>query len=210
MIKDDYPLFPLDLIVYPGERLNLHIFEPRYQQLIRDALVGNKRFGIPSYLYKTVEWGTEVIIEEVAKEYADGRMDIKTRGTQIMQILDFYNPMEGKLYAAGRVKFQALDEAKDPILLAKIVEKVERLLHSMDMGASFANLKKSTSYDLAHHVGFKREQEYQLLQIQSELDRLQYIHDHLELILPILEDLENTKKRIKMNGHFKNFDPLNY
>jgi ATP-dependent Lon protease len=44
------PLFPLNLVVFPHEKLNLHIFEPRYRQLVRDCLEQNLTFGIPPFL----------------------------------------------------------------------------------------------------------------------------------------------------------------
>lgn len=46
------PIFPLGVVVYPDEQLNLHIFEPRYKQLIRDCIAENKPFGIPAVIEK--------------------------------------------------------------------------------------------------------------------------------------------------------------
>src|SRR5690606_37970950 len=97
------PLFPLNLVAYPGESLNLHIFEPRYKQLIGDCLQSQANFGIPSFVHNKIEFGTEVLIDKVVKEYEDGRMDIKTIGTAIFKVENFINPLEGKLYAGGEV-----------------------------------------------------------------------------------------------------------
>ena len=75
------PIFPLSIVVYPGERLNLHIFEPRYKQLIKECFDGNKPFGIPSVMDEKInEMGTLVQVKEITKEYEDGKMDIKTDG----------------------------------------------------------------------------------------------------------------------------------
>ena len=64
------PIFPLNLVVYPGEKLNLHIFEPRYKQLIRECHANGKPFGIPAVLDNQVkEMGTLVQIREIVKEY---------------------------------------------------------------------------------------------------------------------------------------------
>ena len=55
------PIFPLGIVVYPGEQVNLHIFEPRYKQLINDCFVTKKPFGIPAVLDNNVsEMGTLV------------------------------------------------------------------------------------------------------------------------------------------------------
>ena len=75
------PLFPLEIVVFPEEKLNLHIFEPRYRQLIKECEAEGLEFGIPYYQKDTVlTYGTTVTLEEIAKTYPDGRMDIRTRG----------------------------------------------------------------------------------------------------------------------------------
>ena len=93
-MSDEIGLFPLNLVVFPGERLNLHIFEPRYKQLIKDCLESGSTFGIPSYVLNKTEFGTEVQIEEVTKTYSDGRMDIKTIGISVIEVLDFEKSLE--------------------------------------------------------------------------------------------------------------------
>jgi len=75
------PIFPLNIVVYPGENLNLHIFEPRYIQLIKDCLAENKPFGIPSVQKTGIsELGTTVKILSIENEKENGEMDIKTIG----------------------------------------------------------------------------------------------------------------------------------
>ena len=84
------PLFPLNIVVYPGEHLNLHIFEPRYKQLIMECHVAKKQFGIPAVIEnKMQEYGSVVEIIEVSKIYDNGEMDIKTRAL-FMQLSDFF------------------------------------------------------------------------------------------------------------------------
>jgi Lon protease-like protein len=58
------PIFPLALVVFPGEALNLHIFEPRYKELVNECHAGGKPFGIPAVIENKVsELGTLVEIE---------------------------------------------------------------------------------------------------------------------------------------------------
>ena len=57
------PLFPLNIVAFPGEDLKLHIFEPRYIQLVNDAIADSGKFGIPSYVTKKIDFGTEVEID---------------------------------------------------------------------------------------------------------------------------------------------------
>src|ERR1700722_19507624 len=98
------PIFPLDLVVYPGQLLNLHIFEPRYKQLINECKAGKKTFGIPS-VFKDVlnEYGTEMELLEVSKVYPGGEMDIKTRGIKVFRIMEVLREVPQKLYSAAVV-----------------------------------------------------------------------------------------------------------
>ncbi|HEY0108163.1 MAG TPA: LON peptidase substrate-binding domain-containing protein, partial [Fibrella sp.] len=78
-MDDLIPLFPLSLVVYPGEDLNLHIFEPRYRQLVSECIEEEKTFGIPAFIEnKLPGYGTEVHVTTLHKRYDDGRMDVKT------------------------------------------------------------------------------------------------------------------------------------
>jgi len=79
----EIPLFPLNIVAFPGEEINLHIFEPRYKQLINDCLDNKTTFGIPSYVKSKIDLGTETEICSITKKYPDGRMDIKTRGVKV-------------------------------------------------------------------------------------------------------------------------------
>lgn len=80
------------MVVYPGEKLNLHIFEPRYQQLITECYAETKPFGIPVVLDKNVaEMGTLIEITEIAEIYQDGKMDIRARGLRVFRVLEIDN-----------------------------------------------------------------------------------------------------------------------
>ncbi len=91
MMTDFLPLFPLQLVVFPGEKLNLHIFEPRYKQLIREVEQNGTTFGIPSYIDgKVMDVGTEIRLISVEKRYEDGQMDIRTEGMGLFRIIELY------------------------------------------------------------------------------------------------------------------------
>ena len=65
-------------------------------------------------------------------------------------------------------------------------------------------------YSLVHKIGLSIEQEYQLLQMPKESERLKFINSHLMATIAVLEEVNRTKGAIKMNGDFKNFDPLDF
>lgn len=205
------PLFPLNLVVFPHEDLNLHIFEPRYRQLINECLDEKKTFGIPSFVNnKLLGYGTEVEVKLLSKRYGDGRMDIKTKGLRIFRIVDFQNPTKDKLYAGGEVVFienEDLSEVINPYLLS-LVEKLYRLLK---VKVDYEKPEYMPfSYRIAHKIGISMQEEYEILTTSSEKLRQEILTDHLERIIPVVTEVERTKERIAMNGHFKELDPLNF
>ena len=71
-------------------------------------------------------------------------------------------------------------------------------------------LDKFHSHVLVHKIGLSFDQEYELLQISKESERLIYIKNHLVTTIAVLEEVNRTKQTIKLNGDFKNFDPLDF
>lgn len=211
MMSSLLPLFPLNLVVFPQEKLNLHIFEPRYKQLINDSLHNNTTFGIPAFIDNTIHSiGTEVRIVEVVNRYDDGRMDICTEGLRIFEIQQLYNPMEGKLYAGADIRF--LETKEDSILTERIllVELVSRLFDLLDVKQHVPIEATFITYLVGHYVGLTVKQEYYLLSTLSERERINFLLDHLNKVIPIVQEAEKTKQRIRMNGHFKHLNPLTF
>jgi Lon protease-like protein len=206
------PLFPLNLVVYPNEKLNLHIFEPRYRQLISECVADRSSFGIPAYINDKLEsYGTEMEVLAVKKLYEDGRMDIETMGLRVFRILDFTNPVPDKLYAGGNVALVDNSSYAPEDLVSQLLEQVQQLYSLLQLKVQFTVLSDQyLSYELAHKIGLSIEQEYELLTIPSEPERQQYLLNHLKQTIPVVAQLERTKERIRMNGHFRHFDPLTF
>ncbi len=201
------PVFPLNIVVYPGERLNLHIFEPRYVQMIRERIADKKPFGIPSVINNVAnELGTVMEITEVVKEYDNGEMDIRTRGIKVFRILEHITNIPDKLYSGAIVNYPENTTFTDGSGISKLItDEVKRLYALFNAEEKFPKLtEESVSYDIAHFVGFTREQEYELLGLFTEVHRLEYIRRHLNALLPVIKELELMKARIQMNGHFRN------
>lgn len=201
------PIFPLDIIVYPGEPLNLHIFEPRYKQLIKECIEEKKPFGIPSVFKDTInEFGTLIEVVEVVKQYENGEMDIRTKGISIFRVLEVVKSIPDKLYQGAIVTYpDNIVDRGDTAISAKIIEEVKRLYSLLDVAEKFP-LHGATviSYEIAHYMGLSKEQEYELLCIFTEIQRLEYIRRHLNKIIPMVKELERMKARVQMNGHFRN------
>lgn len=203
------PIFPLDVVVYPGEPLNLHIFEPRYKQLINECMRERKAFGIPVVLDKdrgVREYGTSIEILELVKEYDNGEMDVRTRGLNVFRILEVVKEIPDKLYSGAIVSYpQNFMASGDSNLANNVFSEVKRLYALMSLSEKFPEQKKPmVSYEIAHQVGLTKEQEYELLSIFTEIQRLEYLRRHLDNMTKVVQELEKAKERIQLNGHFKN------
>ncbi len=206
------PIFPLGLVVYPGESLHLHIFEPRYKQLISECFENKKPFGIPAVINNRVsEMGTLVQVTEISKLYEDGKMDIKTEGLAVFKILEVIKDLPEKLYSGAIVTYPVNTTKGSTSLMKKIITGI-RLIHK-SLGVSKDFHKKDeelVSYDVAHHAGLSIEDEYQLLEFLSELHRQEFLKRHLAKVLPVMQEMDHLRGKIKLNGHFINLEGFNF
>lgn len=205
------PLFPLSLVAFPGEILNLHIFEPRYRQLIGECVANKTTFGIPTYMNNNLPgFGTEMEVLEVVTRHDNGSMDIRTRGLRVFQLRDFDNPVPGKLYAGGTV-FRFPVPEQYPYVMPELVALVERLYRVFDTDLKASpHAAQPYSYQIGHGVGLPTEGEYELLSLETETERQGYLLEHLQEVMPVVENMERTKERIRMNGHFREFGALDF
>jgi uncharacterized protein len=200
------PIFPLGIVVYPGEDLNLHIFESRYKELINDCKAGKKIFGIPSVINNKVsEMGTLVELTEITQVYDNGEMDIKTKGVKVFRILEVIRAVPDKLYSGAIVNYPDNEEKGNRILLQTVIAAIRKLHGILKVVKQFKKPDEALcSYDIAHHAGMSLEEEYELLQLLHEVQRAEYLKQHVLKVLPVVTEMEVLKSRIKLNGHFKN------
>jgi uncharacterized protein len=199
------PIFPLGIVVYPGEDLNLHIFEPRYRQLISECQTLKKTFGIPVVIEnKMQEYGSVVEIKELYKLYDNGKMDIKTRGVKVFRMLEVIQNVPDKLYSGAIVNYPQNYETGNPDVMNKIMIGIHNLHQLLKVNKDFHKEEgELTSYDVAHHLGMSLEEEYELLILPDERQRQEYLKRHLAKVIPMLKGMEELKEKIKGNGHFK-------
>ncbi len=200
------PIFPLGIVVYPGEELNLHIFEPRYKQLITDCRENKKPFGIPAVIEnKMNDMGTLVELMEITKEYDNGEMDIKTRGVMVFRILETVKSVPDKLYSGAIVNYPDNFKNGSGNLMKTVIAGIRKLHAILKVNKNFPSAEEDIqSYEVAHHAGLSLSEEYELLELMHELQRQEYLKQHLQKVLPVVTEMETLKDRIQLNGHFKN------
>ena len=206
------PLFPLAIVVYPGEELNLHIFEPRYKQLINDCNTAKKPFGIPPVINKQVsETGTLVEITEISKLYDNGEMDIKTKGTAVFKILEKIQELPDKLYHGAIVTYPQISYNGNATLMKKVLQGIRELHVFLNISKDFKKSDEELrSFDIAHHAGMALEDEYKILEFEQEVYRQEFIKRHLVKILAVMVQMDLLKNKIKLNGHFKNLEGFSF
>jgi uncharacterized protein len=200
------PIFPLGIVVYPGEDLNLHIFEPRYIELIQECSKNGKQFGIPAVINNKVnEMGTLMQLVEISKVHDNGEMDIKTRGIKVFRILEVVKDIPDKLYSGAIVNYPDNQEQGNRALMTSVIKAIRELHVLLKVNKDFKKPDEELwSYDVAHHAGLSLEEEYELLGLLHELQRQEYLKRHIVKVLPLLGEMEALKERVKLNGHFKN------
>ncbi len=206
------PVFPLPLVLFPEEELPLHIFEDRYREMIRYCREKNCPFGVASYINNSIsKVGCVAKLERIHKIYADGGMDIVCSGGDRFLIHGFDT---SRSFLQATVTYFHDDEKSEDFdnLKDKILPMLREMMELQDTESLAVALPGSSpfSFKIAHLVGFGLAQKQNLLEIKSEKDRLIFIHDHLNRMLPRLLNLKDLKRKVKSNGYFRNFPPINF
>jgi uncharacterized protein len=205
------PIFPLGIVVYPAETVSLHIFEPRYKQLIKDCREANKGFGIPVVINNNLqEMGTLVTISEIVQEYPNGEMDIRIQGVKIFRKLEIIPSVPDKLYSGAIVNYpDNIENEGNARLMQMLVKSLREMHRLLEIKKEFKKPEEQLiSYDIAHHAGLSIDEEYELLGLLMELQRQEYLKRHLQKVLPLLMEMEQLKEKVKLNGHFRNLSSL--
>jgi Lon protease-like protein len=196
------PLFPLDLVLLPGVPVPLHIFEPRYKEMITECLDRNQHFGIVRAKEEEfAKIGCTAEILNVLKKYPDGRMNILAEGQKRFEILQVN---QERTFLQAEVFY--LEDEND--LPAPSENEKAVALHGQIMELAGARpeeiTKEETSqlaYRLAGSLPFDPDFQQALLEMSSEAERIRAIISFFERILPVLQLNARAKRKAGGNGH---------
>lgn len=205
-------IFPLGLVVYPGESLNLHIFEPRYKQLINECYAAKRPFGIPAVINNRLQdYGTVVWVKEITAVHDNGEMDIKTEGEKVFRVLEVIKEIPDKLYSGAIVNYPVNQQHGSADIMRRLLVSIKELFKLLKVEKQFTKTEAElNTYDIAHHVGFSLQEEYEFLNLLHERQRQEYMRLHLSKVLPMLTEMENLKVKVELNGHFKNLSSFKF
>ena len=181
------PIFPLDLVLLPGAPLPLHIFEPRYREMISECLEQKKPFGIVRASEEGVAGiGCTAEIVSVTKKYDDGRMDILTRCVERFEVLEVN---EERSFLQAEISLLEDDDDEPARPAPPLVEQAVRL-HAEIAKIAGADLSgpdeaaPNLSFLLAGSLPLDLDFKQSLLATLSETKRLEAVVGYLEAVLP--------------------------
>jgi len=203
MRPERIPVFPLDVVLFPGAVLPLHIFEPRYRQMVKSCLKEKSEFGILLSLPKGVAYvGCTAEIVEVVKRYDDGRMDILTVGRAPFRVIQLYteNPL-----VEGQVDYlEDRGIPSNPRIRRELIELYEAC-HTLIFDDYPKNADGDSSQELSFVVAATLPMDLlwkqQILELRSEADRQERLVAYLREWAPHLQKTGALRQRAGGNGH---------
>lgn len=198
-------LFPLNLVLFPTVRIPLHIFEPRYRQLVGECLDSAGTFGINLVEHSTLHpVGCSARVVEVLKRYDDGRLDVVVEGIDRYKVADVM-PDERAYLLADVEPVEDTAEPVDADLRLKALamyNDVVDLVYGADGPKVNPEDDTVTAWTIAPKSGLDTHQKQTLLECVTENGRLELIVDHLTEILPTVRRAELVQKIIASDGYF--------
>ncbi len=160
IIEENIPLFPLGIVVLPGETRFLHIFEQRYKNLFEDIENSGGSFGIPFIRSGSIDGtGSFVKIEKVLARYSNGELDIAVKGIDIFNTVEYNDEHPKRLYPYGSLELLRRDEIKPSNSLITAFNKYNKLVLKLDL----EKLPKPGFYLIANSIGLSDLEKYDLV-----------------------------------------------
>jgi Lon protease-like protein len=213
------PLFPLNLVLLPNELLPLHIFEPRYRQMLKDIGLERNLFGV-SYLNQEETLAEKPPVDTVGcvaevrelQSLPDGRSNILSVGVIRFRLIDYVD--SGDPYFVGDVEFFE-DDVEDEALLNPLSDEVFRLFRRIAKAAHklsgergrFPDIPQAEPQALSFLVtaafNLEPEMKYKMIEMRSTVERLERLREILKQTVGKMEESADIHKISQTNGHSK-------
>lgn len=211
------PIFPLPVVLLPNELLPLHIFEPRYRQMLKDVQLTNHIFGVSFFsaeesVIEKPEAGSLGCAAEVrdVRMLEDGRANIATVGLIRYRLEAYVETSEP--YLVGEVSFFEDDE-EDLSVLESLADEVFALFMRVAKAAHDLSGERGLmpeipqvepqhlSFLIAAAFNLQPEVKYEFLEMRSTAERLERLRDMLRQTVGKVEESAHMTKIAKTNGH---------
>jgi len=193
-------LFPLDVVLFPGAPLPLHIFEPRYKEMISECLEQKRPFGmVRAQKNSLAEVGCTAVILNVFKKYEDGRLDIATQGKQRFEIVQLNQErsfLQGEIILFDDEPSQVVADDVDAV-----IKLHEQLLTILGQEMQIERDQRPISFQLAHDLPVDLDFKQTLLEMKSEAERVETLLEYYRATIPKVEKTLRAREKASGNGH---------
>src|SRR5689334_4215854 len=195
---DELGLFPLPVVLFPTERIPLHIFEPRYVELIEECIDDGTEFGLVFAADDVLhEVGTRALVAEVMERLDDGRLNIVVEGGERFRVVEVTT---GRSFTTADVE-PVEDDDEDPPDLSRALELFSSLAGE---AGSNVDIPEAASplldFELAARVDFAPEDKQEILASTSPTARAERLAELLELALEAVRTEKHLRERAGRNG----------
>ena len=200
------PLFPLGIVLLPGEPVPLHIFEPRYKEMVRVCLDGDRPFGIvyasPAALAAV---GCTARIRSVATRYDDGRLDIVAVGEERFRVQDIHRDRAYLTADAEPVEDDA-DTAPTRVRQRVVARHMKLLeLAGETVRPGLYDEPYPLSFVVGRNAGLGLDDKQALLAMEDEAERLAMLSEHLGRLLMRVREAKKISTLARGDGHATGF-----
>jgi ATP-dependent Lon protease len=198
---EEIGLFPLGLVLLPTEQVPLHIFEPRYQELIGECVANEQPFGL---IYADDdglrEVGTLATVVEVTDRFEDGRLNIVVEGGERFRLAEL---TEGRSFHTGTI--EPIDDRDDPPAPTDVRRGVELFAKLVELTGADVEVPDDSverpSFALASRFELAADIKLELLEETSERVRLVRLCEILETVAAAVERQREIAEKASRNGH---------
>jgi len=193
-------LFPLELVLLPTERVPLHIFEPRYKELIGECLRSGNEFGLVLEDERgRREIGTRAVVVEVLQVFDDGRMNVVVEGHDRFRLRELTS---GRTFLTGDV--EPVDDEEDEAPTADSDRALTLFRQLVEVAGGDVEEPDGTSgslsFEIASRIDFGIEPKQELLELRSEPARLKHLCELLERAVEAVQREREVRERAATNG----------
>lgn len=191
-------MFPLNIVLIPGETKVLHIFEDRYRELVSDCLANQANFGIPYVKGDTLsDYGIEVCISRVIEEHANGEMDIEVTALKPFRILKYTSVLKPKLYGAAYIEEYEDDTTSNRYKLFRTFKKLIKASKNKEIPVE--SLTNVSVYKVAHLLDLTNEEKLQLIAFSTIREKEDFLIAKIRLYMHMLRIEKELGGNFRLN-----------
>jgi hypothetical protein len=191
-------MFPLNIVMIPGETRVLHIFEERYRELVADCVMNQAHFGIP-YIKgdQLADYGVEVIINKIIQEHQNGEMDIEIKVIKPFKILKYTSVLKPKMYGAAYIEEYEDDTTSNRYKLFRSFKKLIKASKNKEIPVE--TLTNVSVYKVAHLLDLTNDEKLQLISFGTIKEKEDFLIAKIKLYMHMVKLEKEIQGNYRLN-----------